>query len=73
MIRTTVRLEEQVFKEARKKAIEEGKPFAEVINSALRQYLRAEYKRGVAKKIKFGAYHLGAKSSLRRVDIYEGI
>ena len=39
MIRTTVRLEEDLFKEARKKAIDERKAFAEVVNDALSLYL----------------------------------
>lgn len=39
MIRTTIRLEDELFKEARKKAIDIGKPFAEVVNDALAQHL----------------------------------
>lgn len=73
MIRTTIRLDEDIFKEARKKAIEERKPFADIVNSALREYLKAEQKKLVRKKVEFGAYHIGAKGTLRRVDIYANV
>lgn len=74
MIRTTVRFEEDLFKDARKKAIDQGIAFAEIINNALREYLKGSHKKAVYKKIKFGAYHLGKiKGSLRRVDIYDDI
>ncbi len=39
MIRTTVSLDENLYKEARKKAIDERKAFAEVINEALERHL----------------------------------
>lgn len=39
MIRTTVRLEENLFKEARKKAIDQRIAFTEIINEALKSYL----------------------------------
>lgn len=46
MIRTTVRLDENLFKEARKKAIDERKTFTSLVNSALRVYLgKAEPKK----------------------------
>lgn len=39
MIRTTVRLEEDLFKDARKKAIDERVTFADIVNEALGLYL----------------------------------
>lgn len=39
MIRTTVRLEEELFKDARKKAIDERVAFADIVNEALSFYL----------------------------------
>ena len=39
MIRTTVRLDENLFKEARKLAIDKHLPFAEVVNEALAKHL----------------------------------
>lgn len=39
MIRTTVRLEEDIFKDARKKAIDERVAFTDIVNKALSFYL----------------------------------
>lgn len=39
MVRTTVRLEEDLFKDARKKAIDERVTFADIVNEALSFYL----------------------------------
>lgn len=39
MIRTTVRLDEDLFKYARKKAIDERRAFADIVNEALSHYL----------------------------------
>lgn len=49
MIRTTVRLDEDLFKNARKKAIDERKPFAEVVNDALAKHLGKTRKKAVPK------------------------
>lgn len=40
MIRTTVRLDEQIFKEIRKKAIDQRVPFGNLVNEALKTYLK---------------------------------
>lgn len=39
MIRTTIRLDEDIFKEIRKKAIDERVPFTKLVNHALSLYL----------------------------------
>ena len=39
MIRTTVRIDENIFKEARKKAIDERMAFVDVVHEALSLYL----------------------------------
>lgn len=41
MMRTTITLDEDVFKEARKRAIDERIAFAKIVNKALRRYLTA--------------------------------
>lgn len=65
MIRTTVRLDEEIFKDARKKAIDERVAFADVVNEALKRYL-GKSKRAKSKKIT-GAEFLArlAKYNLR--------
>lgn len=49
MIRTTVRLEENLFKEARKKAIDERVAFTEIVNEALNLYLQRPKKHKLKK------------------------
>ncbi len=70
MIRTTVRLEDNIFKEARKEAIDQGLAFTDLINQALRNYLSRDKK---VKKgdFKFKVYKMGRVSgSLSREEIY---
>lgn len=40
MIRTTIRFDENLFKDARKEAIDERVPFSQIVNEALYLYLR---------------------------------
>lgn len=73
MIRTTVRLPEDIFKEARKKAIDERVAFADIVNQALHSYLG---KPRIKKKGKCSlkVYSMGeVKGDLRRVQIYDNI
>ena len=72
MIRTTVTLNENTYKEARKKAIDEQKPFGKVVNEALETYLKItpHHRRRFELKV----FDMGKiKGTLRRVDIYEDI
>lgn len=50
MIRTTVRLDDEIFKDARKKAIDERVAFADIVNEALKKYL-GKGKKTKSKKI----------------------
>lgn len=73
MIRTTVRFEENLFKDARKMAIDKGMMFAEIVNEALRSFLKKQPK---VKKQKFElkVYNMGKlKGRISRADIYEDI
>jgi len=73
MIRTTVRLDEELFKDARKKAIDQGVAFAKIVNEALRNYLKVE-KKAKTSKFELKVYNIGKiKGSLRRKDLYEDI
>lgn len=51
MIRTTVRLDENLFKEARKKAIDERVAFTDIVNEALGLYLGKATQKKEKKKI----------------------
>jgi len=71
--RTTVVFdEENLIKEAKKKAVEEDKTLKEVLSEALRAYL--DVKKPVAKKFPFKGYHMGKmKGTFRRTEIYEDL
>lgn len=73
MIRTTVRLQEDIFKEARKKAIDERVAFADIVNQALESYLgKPPIKPPVKYSLK--VYSMGkVKGDIRRVQIYDSI
>lgn len=72
MIRTTVALSESTYKEARKKAIDEQKPFGQVVNEALEIYLKITPPR--RQKFEPKVFDMGKiKGTLRRVDIYGDI
>lgn len=74
MIRTTVRIEERIFKDARKKAIDEGLPFAKVVNQALKQYLQIPKNKPKKQKFEYKIYNIGQiKGSLSREDLYDDI
>lgn len=72
MIRTTVRLQEDLFIEARKKAIDERVAFADIISQALQNYLgRPVIKQ--PEKYSLKVYSMGQAKDLRRVQIYDHI
>lgn len=73
MIRTTVRLEDEIFKEARKKAIDERVAFANIVNQALKNYLQ-QPKQAKKQEFKFKVYNMGTiKGNLSRQELYENI
>lgn len=78
MIRTTIRLDEDVFKELRKKAIDERRSFSSLVNHALSLYLN---KKGADKPrkmtgteflLKLSTYHMkgGPKDLAKNHDKY---
>lgn len=70
MIRTTVRLQDNIFKEARKEAIDRGVAFTDLISQALEDFLSVTRK---VKKgdFKFKVYKMGrVAGSLSRQEIY---
>ena len=71
--RTTVVFEEEnLIKEAKKKAVEEDKTLKEIVNEALRTYLQV--RKPTRKKFPFKGYHMGEiKGTLRREEIYEDV
>lgn len=70
LIRTTLRIEENLKKTAERKALEENTTLQEIFNSALNEYLKKEYKKK-AKELVFKTFHLGKNlDNLTRSDYY---
>lgn len=71
LIRTTLRIEENLKKSAELKALQDGTTLQEIFNKALSSYLNNQAKKE-AKKIVFKTYHLGkGLDNLTRDDIYD--
>jgi len=70
LVRTTIRLKEQLKKSAERKALEEDTSLQKILNDALEHYLEQEGKKS-AKKIVFKTHDLGVPlETLRREDYY---
>ena len=70
LIRTTLRLKENLKKRAEKKAFDENVSLQDIFNRALEHYLEKEAKKQ-AKKIIFKTHDLGvALDNLTRKDFY---
>lgn len=70
LVRTTLRLKENLKKTAEKKALQDDVTLQEIFNRALEEYLEKEARRE-AKKIIFKTYHLGEPlDNLTRDDFY---
>ena len=71
--RTTLKLDQEVYKLAKKRAIDKEINFQELVNRALKRYLQVEEKETARKKkFRFGNFDLGGlKGKLDRESIYE--
>lgn len=70
LVRTTLRLKENLKREAEKRALEENTSLQEIFNRALYAYLEKEAKKE-AKKILFKTHNLGVPlDNLTRDDFY---
>lgn len=78
MIRTTVSLDEEIFKELRKKAIDERVPFTKLVNHAVSLYLNKKQAdkdkkmTGTEFLLKLSTYHMkgGPKDLAKNHDKY---
>lgn len=71
LVRTTLRLKENLKKSAERKALEEDTTLQEIFNRALEGYLEEDAKRA-AKRIIFKSYKLGKElDNLTRDDFYD--
>lgn len=70
MIRTTITLDEDTFKEAKKYAVDKRSAFGTLVNQALKNYLQ-ERRRLITHKFELKIYRMGrVKSTLSRSEIY---
>lgn len=73
MIRTTISLDENTFKEARKYAIDKRSAFGDLVNQALKDYLRGR-KKLITHKFALKVYKMGKiRGNLSRTEIYADI
>lgn len=73
MIRTTVALDDDIFKEARKYAIDKRSAFGDLVNLALKDYLQGRRK-SVKHTFEFKIYNMGkVEGHLSRSELYEDI
>lgn len=71
LVRTTLRIKEQLKKSAEQRAIETNSTLQEIFNTALAEYLERDAGKQ-AKKIVFKTHDLGQPlDNLQRADFYE--
>jgi len=70
-IKTTVRLDETIVKEAKRKALDEDKTFQEVVDLALREFLNKKISTRKVSIDELTAYPLEVKGNLKREDLYK--
>jgi predicted transcriptional regulator len=70
-LRTTIVLEKELYRQAKRLALEQDKTLKEIIEEALRSYLRGDQKRGQRGGAgRFRVYAGRSRGSLRRENIY---
>lgn len=52
-VRTTIELNDEVFRAAKRRAAEEGRPFREIVEEALRAHLAGSRRRGARYKLRW--------------------
>ena len=72
--RTTLRLEEEIYRLAKKRAVDEGVTLQELVNRVLRRYLVREKGGGLVEKerrLKLGGFDVGrVKEKIERRRLY---
>lgn len=72
LVRTTLRLDKRLKKEAERLALEKETSLQKILNEALDEYLKEKAMIRVKKNIKFITHDIGAPlDNLRRADYYD--
>jgi hypothetical protein len=73
-LRTTIMLEKELYRQIKRLALEQDKTVKEIIEQALRSYLRGDHQTGQKdRKRRFGVYPGKVRGNLRRENIYRDI
>ena len=70
MHRTTLMLDEELYRAVKRKAIDRGQPMRVLVEEAIRTYLGLGRKPTHSKTPRFGVYKMGIVGSLRREGMY---
>ncbi|HSE85411.1 MAG TPA: ribbon-helix-helix protein, CopG family [Candidatus Binatia bacterium] len=69
--RTTIVLEKELYRQVKRLALEQDKTLKEIIEQALRSYLRGDHEpRQKSRGGRFGVYAGKVRGSLRRENLY---
>ena len=71
MRRTTLMLDDELYRAVKRKAVDRGRPMRLLVEEALRTYLGLGAKPKPGTVPKFGAYKAKVIGSLRREEIYK--
>ncbi len=73
-LRTTIVLEKGLYRQAKRLALEQDKTLKEIVEQALRAYLRGDQQRRQKNRGgRFGVYAGKVRGSLRRENLYRDI
>ena len=73
-LRTTIVLERELYRQAKRLALEQDKTLKEIVEQALRAYFRGDQQRGQKTRGgKFGVYAGKVRGGLSRENIYRDI
>ena len=73
-LRTTIVLEKELYKQVKRLALEQDMTLKEIVEKAIRAYLRGDHERAQrGRGGRFGVYSGKVRGSLRREDIYRDI
>lgn len=73
MHRTTVMLEDGLYREIKRKAVDEDRPMRRLVEDALRAYVGLKRSRWPERSPTFGVYRFRVKGDLRRRTIYDWV
>ncbi len=70
MHRTTLILEEDLYRQVKREAVDRGRPMRVLVEEALRRYLGLERRQAPVRLPKFGIYQSHVRRRFNRDDIY---